>query len=274
MRPSSEPIRIPGPSWSAHRPRPVNSHSRLLWTKDGPASILRPTKPIWLNHPRWRAGREPVRNSAAAMLILVLVALSACGMNPAPSQSTEPSQRSAPTSAPSAIATSETPTSPAASQVVAPQVSADASSSSSSSSSPSPTASQAVATLASGVPLPVCTPRAPAASDTVTFVASGYAWAMSPSGDHLTCLFAVADLGPFEWGPLGDRVLLGGMEVKGVAGGPSLVASGQTFSTFIWSRPTGKSIVYARHRSIESRTSCTSTGRRISMSPRSRRRPI
>jgi hypothetical protein len=67
---------------------------------------------------------------------------------------------------------------------------------------------------------------------------------MSPGGDHLTCLFAVTDAGPFEWGPLGDRAILAGMEVKGVAGGPSLPASGQTFSTFTWSRPTGKSIVY------------------------------
>jgi hypothetical protein len=80
----------------------------------------------------------------------------------------------------------------------------------------------------------------------VTFVASGYAWAMSPGGDHLTCLFAVADAGPFEWGPLGDRVLLGGLQVKGVAGGPSLAASGQAFSTFTWSRPTGNARVRAR----------------------------
>jgi hypothetical protein len=61
----------------------------------------------------------------------------------------------------------------------------------------------------------------------------------------LTCLFAVADAGPFAWGPLGDRALLGGLEVKGVADGPSLAASGQTFATITWSRPTGKSIVYA-----------------------------
>jgi len=102
-----------------------------------------------------------------------------------------------------------------------------------------------VTTLASGVALPACVPGAPNPSDTVTFVASGHAWALNPNGAHLTCLFAVADPGPFAWGPLGDRALLGGLEVKGVAGGPSLAASGQDFSTITWSRPTGKSIVYA-----------------------------
>jgi hypothetical protein len=68
---------------------------------------------------------------------------------------------------------------------------------------------------------------------------------MSPSGAALTCLFEVANPGPFEWGPLGDRVLLGGLEVKGVGNGPSLAASGQTFEAITWSRPTGKTIVYA-----------------------------
>jgi hypothetical protein len=99
--------------------------------------------------------------------------------------------------------------------------------------------------LASGVALPACTPGEPKATDTVTFVASGHAWALSPSGDHLTCLFEVTDSGPFEWGPLGDRALLGGLEVKGVAGGPSRPATKQASATITWSRPTGKSIVYA-----------------------------
>jgi hypothetical protein len=101
------------------------------------------------------------------------------------------------------------------------------------------------ARLVSGVALPACTPGVPAVDDTVTFVADGYAWALSPNGAHLTCLFPVTDPGPFEWGPLGDRVLVGGLEVKGVAGGPSLAASGQTFGAITWSRPTGKTIVYA-----------------------------
>ncbi len=109
----------------------------------------------------------------------------------------------------------------------------------------SPTPSQPGATLASGAPLPACTRGAPNASDSVTFVASGHAWALSPSGTHLTCLFAVADPGPFEWGPLGDRVLLGGLAVKSLAGGPGLASSHQTSSTITWTRPTGTSIVYA-----------------------------
>lgn len=93
--------------------------------------------------------------------------------------------------------------------------------------------------------MPACEPAVPDASDTVTFVASGYAWALNPSGSNLTCLFAVADAGPFEWGPLGDRALLGGLEVKGLANAPSVTASDQTFAAITWSRPTGKSIVYA-----------------------------
>jgi hypothetical protein len=101
------------------------------------------------------------------------------------------------------------------------------------------------ATLASGVALPACAPGAPNASASVTFVASGYAWALSPSGADLTCLFPVTDAGPFEWGPLGDRVLLGGLAVKGVAGGPSLAAIDRTFAAVTWSRPTGTAIVYA-----------------------------
>ena len=100
-------------------------------------------------------------------------------------------------------------------------------------------------TLASGEELPVCTPTEPEASDTVTFIASGNAWAMSPDGDHLTCLFPVENPGPFQWGPLGDRVLLGGLEVKGVADGPSHAVSDQKVEAIEWSRPTGKSIVFA-----------------------------
>ena len=59
------------------------------------------------------------------------------------------------------------------------------------------------------------------------------------------CLFAVSDPGPFAWGPLGDRALLGGMEVKGVASGPSRAATHQPFAAFTWSRPTGKAILFA-----------------------------
>ena len=165
-----------------------------------------------------------MRRSVAAGLVAVLVALSGCATpapsttpaaasNPAVTLSTEPSQTSAPALAPSTTA--------------------------------SPLPSQPVTTLASGAALPPCSPAAPKASDSVTFVASGYAWALSPSGTDLTCLFAVSNPGPFDWGPLGDRALLGGMEVKGVAGGPSHAATNQPFGTFTWSRPTGKAILFA-----------------------------
>ena len=33
--------------------------------------------------------------------------------------------------------------------------------------------------------------------------------------------------------------------MKGVAGGPSLAGSAQTFTAITWSRPTGRSMVYA-----------------------------
>jgi hypothetical protein len=68
---------------------------------------------------------------------------------------------------------------------------------------------------------------------------------MSPIGDDLVCLFAIDDAGPFAWGPLGDRVLLGSLEVKGIKSGPSLAASEGAVVAAEWSRPTGKTIVYA-----------------------------
>ena len=108
-----------------------------------------------------------------------------------------------------------------------------------------PGPSSPATTLASGAALPLCVPKAPGESATVTFVAEGHAWAMTPAGAGLTCLFDVDDAGPFAWGPLGDRALLGGLEVKGVAGGPSLAASNQANTTITWSRPTGKTMVFA-----------------------------
>jgi hypothetical protein len=77
----------------------------------------------------------------------------------------------------------------------------------------------------------------------VAFVAAGHAWALSADGTRLTCMFDVENAGPFLWGPLGDRALLGSFEVKGLPGaltlGPSDLQAGPTS----WGRPTGKSIV-------------------------------
>ena len=53
-------------------------------------------------------------------------------------------------------------------------------------------------------------------SGPVTFVAEGRAWATTPDGLRLWCLFEVRRPGPFLWGPRGDRVVLDGLEVRGV----------------------------------------------------------
>jgi hypothetical protein len=50
----------------------------------------------------------------------------------------------------------------------------------------------------------------------VAFVAGGRAWAASADGRRLWCLFEVRRPGPFLWGPRGDRVVLDGLEVRGV----------------------------------------------------------
>jgi hypothetical protein len=161
-----------------------------------------------------------VRVFAAAMLTVLVFVSSACGSTPAPPSSIEPGPES---TAPTIGAATASPPAP----------------------STSPAPPTPITILASGDALPACVPGTPVTADTVAFIAAGHAWAISPDGDHLTCLFAIADAAPFEWGPLGDRALLAGLEVQGVAGGPSLAANDAAFSTVTWSRPTGKSIVYA-----------------------------
>jgi hypothetical protein len=98
--------------------------------------------------------------------------------------------------------------------------------------------------MASGEGLPACSPGQPAATATVTFVADGDAWAVSPSGADLVCLFPLDENETLVWGPLGDRAMLPGLEVRGVAGGPSLPPARETPSAATWTRPTGTSIVY------------------------------
>jgi hypothetical protein len=62
-----------------------------------------------------------------------------------------------------------------------------------------------------------CAGAAPSpASAPVAFVAAGRAWASTPDGRRLWCLFEVRNPGPFLWGPRGDRVVLDGLEVRGV----------------------------------------------------------
>jgi hypothetical protein len=50
----------------------------------------------------------------------------------------------------------------------------------------------------------------------VAFVAGGRAWATTADSRRVWCLFEVHRPGPFLWGPRGDRVVLDGLEVRGV----------------------------------------------------------
>src|SRR5439155_23857323 len=62
-----------------------------------------------------------------------------------------------------------------------------------------------------------CVEATPTPGADVAFVAAGHAWAVDPRQPAtVTCLFAVDDAGFFSWGPLGDRVVLSGLEVRGV----------------------------------------------------------
>lgn len=104
-----------------------------------------------------------------------------------------------------------------------------------------------VTTLADGSPLPDgCDEGSPRARQTVTFVAEGRAWALHPGTGRLTCMFEVDDPGPFAWGPQGDRVLLAGLEVRGVAfEALNHEPSDQAVDAFDWGHPIGIAIVFA-----------------------------
>ncbi len=103
------------------------------------------------------------------------------------------------------------------------------------------------AVLADGTPLPSGCPKGATASQTVTFVSAGRAWALDPTTDALSCLFAVRDPGPFAWGPQGDRVLLGDLSVRGLsADAPDLPPIDSSPATFDWGHPIGLAVVFAR----------------------------
>jgi hypothetical protein len=108
-----------------------------------------------------------------------------------------------------------------------------------STSSPSPGATPMVAALPNR-----CSEQVPEIGASVAFVAKGRAWAVAPDGSGLTCVFDVADPGPFEWGPRGDRVILEGLAVKGVGIAIDRPGSGIETSSLSWGRPTGKAIVF------------------------------
>jgi len=110
--------------------------------------------------------------------------------------------------------------------------------------SPSPTG----ATLADGSPLPAGCAGESRPSETVGFVADGRAWALDPDTGRLACLFPVKQPGPFTFGPQGDRVLLDGLQVRGLTqAAPTLPAVGATPNVFDWGHPLGLAIVYADH---------------------------
>jgi hypothetical protein len=104
------------------------------------------------------------------------------------------------------------------------------------------------ATLADGSPLPSGCAGAARPTETVAFVAEGRAWALDPSSGQLACLFRTQDTGLFAFGPQGDRVLLDGMQVRGVTSvAPTLPALGVSPTVFDWGHPLGLAIVYADH---------------------------
>lgn len=78
----------------------------------------------------------------------------------------------------------------------------------------------------------------------MAFVAEGRAWALDPSSGALTCLFEVRDPGPFSWGPLGDRVLLGGLHMEGLGGETLRPAVDLQTGPAAWGHPIGTAVVF------------------------------
>jgi dipeptidyl aminopeptidase/acylaminoacyl peptidase len=106
--------------------------------------------------------------------------------------------------------------------------------------------SPAGATIA-GAPLPECSgPSQFTNEQTVAFAAEGHVWALDPSSGDLSCLWPVTDPGPFIWGPLGDRVLLGGLEVVGGAKAPAHEAGDVQPTVADWGHPVGIAIVFSQ----------------------------
>jgi len=101
-------------------------------------------------------------------------------------------------------------------------------------------------TLAGGTPLPDgCTGRV-RRSQTVAFVAEERAWALDPATGDVACLFPIVDAGLFAWGPQGDRVLLKGLEVRGVdRNAPTLPPIDADAVAFDWGHPIGLAVVFA-----------------------------
>jgi hypothetical protein len=83
-------------------------------------------------------------------------------------------------------------------------------------------------------------------AQTVSFVAGGFAYALDPATLDTTCAAAVGDPGPFLWGPLGDRVLLAGLQVAWVtAAAPASEATDVQPLAEDWGHPVGIAVVYS-----------------------------
>jgi hypothetical protein len=95
-------------------------------------------------------------------------------------------------------------------------------------------------------PLPDgCAGDAPSATNApVAFVAGGRAWAATTDGRRLWCLFEVRKPGPFLWGPRGDRVVLDGLEVRGVGARVWRPARGIETVSLTWLGPTGNALAF------------------------------
>ena len=90
-----------------------------------------------------------------------------------------------------------------------------------------------------------CGGGVPPTSSVLTFVAQGRAWAIAPDDPaSLRCLFPVSNSGLWSWGPQGDRVVLDGLEVRGVGTSLSRPAAKIDPSYYSWSRPTGTTVVF------------------------------
>ena len=90
-----------------------------------------------------------------------------------------------------------------------------------------------------------CDAATPAPGAVVAFVAGGRSWAVSPDDPAtLHCLFPTPDAGLFSFGPLGDRVALAGLEVRGVGSKVSRPKSALRPVYYSWSRPTGTTLVF------------------------------
>jgi hypothetical protein len=105
------------------------------------------------------------------------------------------------------------------------------------------------ARLPDGSPLPDSCTGGAGPAHTVAFVADGRAWALDPTGGDLACLFPVENAAPFAWGPQGDRVLLGGFEIRGIAAdAPDFPPVRVDLGPFDWGHPMGLAVVFADQR--------------------------